>query len=274
MEKDEIAEIENSDEVLNEIETVENENAEEVSDEIEITIEGESLTPSEVEDETKAPEWVKDLRKQHRELVKENKELKAKIEESKPKDDELKLSPKPTLAECEYDADLFEERLEKWYVEKQTYEDKQKQIEQAKLNEQKLWEDKVNNYTKEKSELKVSDFDSAEDVVKTILSNTQQAIIVDVVKNPAVIVYALGKNEKLLNELASLKPAQFAHALGKLETKLKITDKKSPPVMRIPNGNANANGVDSTLDKLRDEAEKTGDYTKVFAYKKQLKTKT
>lgn len=263
----------NSDNVVEtEVESVLNEGDSE--DEVTITIEGESLPPDEVEDESKAPEWVKDLRKQHRELVKKNKELEAELEKAKPKEPEVTLPAKPTLADCDYDADEFESRLEKWHSQKLAFEAKQKAEEEAKESEKKIWQDKLDNYGKLKSELKVKDFESVEDIVKVTLSNVQQGIIVDVVENPAVLVYAIGKNEKLLKELASLKPAQFAHALGKLETKLKITEKKSPPAMRIPNGNGNGNGVDSTLEKLRAEAERTGDYTKVTAYKRQLKNKS
>jgi hypothetical protein len=270
--KDEELNLDNAVETETEVDSALNEGDSE--DEVVISIEGESLPPDEVEDESKAPDWVKDLRKQHRELVKKNKELETELEKAKPKEPEITLPAKPTLADCDYDADEFETRIEKWHSQKLAFEAKQKADEEAKESEKKIWQNKLDNYGKLKSELKVKDFETAEEVVKVSLNNVQQGIIVDVVENPAVLVYALGKNEKLLKELASLKPAQFAHALGKLETKLKITEKKSPPAMRIPNGNGNGNGVDSTLERLRAEAEKTGDMTKVIAYKKQLKNKS
>jgi len=56
---------------------------------------------------------------------------------------------------------------------------------------------------------------------------------------------------------------------------LKVTQRKSaPPPERVVQGNAGTSGsVDSSLDKLRAEAERTGDYTKVMRYKAQMRAK-
>jgi hypothetical protein len=84
----------------------------------------------------------------------------------------------------------------------------------------------------------------------------------------------LGKNPKKAKELSELKdPVQFAFAMGKLETQLKITSRKTtpPPPEKKVVGNASASSSDDMLEKLRDEAARTGDFTKVVAYKRQLK---
>ena len=84
-------------------------------------------------------------------------------------------------------------------------------------------------------------------------------------------VYALGKNPKKLAELASIKdPVRFAVAVAKLETQLKVSTRKPPPPPpKITSGSAPVSGsVDSTLERLRAEAERTGDYTKVIQYKR------
>jgi hypothetical protein len=85
-------------------------------------------------------------------------------------------------------------------------------------------------------------------------------------------VYALGKNPKKLKELASITdPVKFAFAIAKLETQLKVSNKKpAPPPEKVVGGTAPIRGaVDSTLERLRADAERTGDYSKVFAYRKQ-----
>jgi hypothetical protein len=137
---------------------------------------------------------------------------------------------------------------------------------------QKEWERKLESYQGAKASLKVRDFEFAEDVVQDTLSVMQQGMIVQGAENPALVVYALGKNPKKAKEIASITdPVKFAFAVAKLETQLKISNRKaqSSPERKI-SGTARPSGaVDSTLDRLRAEAEKTGDYSKVFQYKKQ-----
>lgn len=248
----------------------------EEGDEIVITIDGESPTPDEEHDDTKAPDWVKELRKNHRELVKKNRELEEELTKVKPKEPELTLSPKPTLADCDYDADEFEAKLEKWHEEKLQYDAKQREAEDKRKAETEAWQSKLNGYMQAKTELKVKDFNDVETLVKSHFSVTQQGIIIDAATDPAVMIYAIGKNPKLLKELSEIKnPAQFSFALGKLEGKLKVTERKAPPPMRSVEGSGSAgSAIDSTLEKLRKEAEQTGNYSKVVAYKNELKRKT
>jgi len=59
-----------------------------------------------------------------------------------------------------------------------------------------------------------------------------------------------------------------------METQLRTSSRKPPsaPESRVK-GSAPTTGADSTLERLRAEAEKSGDYTKVRAYKQQAKAK-
>jgi hypothetical protein len=86
------------------------------------------------------------------------------------------------------------------------------------------------------------------------------------------VVYALGRDAARLKDLAAITdPIMFAAAISKLEGKLKVTTRNAPPPPeKKVTGSAPISGtVDSNLDRLRDEAAKTGDYTKVLAYKRQ-----
>ena len=68
---------------------------------------------------------------------------------------------------------------------------------------------------------------------------------------------------------------KFAFAVAKLETQLKVTNRKAAaaPERTISTGGGRISGsVDSTLDRLREEALKTGDMSKVMAYKRSKKT--
>jgi hypothetical protein len=54
-----------------------------------------------------------------------------------------------------------------------------------------------------------------------------------------------------------------------------VNKKTIPPPERTVKGTGRVSGsVDSTLDRLREEAARTGDLTKVMRYKAQLKKKS
>lgn len=240
-------------------------------EEVVVTI-GEESPPPE-EDEKQAPEWVRELRKNHRELARENRELKEKVAattttETKP----VTVGAKPKLDDFDYDTEKFEHELAAWYDRKREADAKAAEVEAAQKEQQKAWQAKLDGYGKAKAELKVKDFEDAEATVFESLNVTQQGIIVQGAENSALVVYALGKNPKKAKELASITdPVKFAFAVAKLETQLKVTNRKAaPPPEKTVSGSAPKSGsVDSTLDRLRAEAEKTGDYTKVTAYKRQ-----
>ena len=92
-------------------------------------------------------------------------------------------------------------------------------------------------------------------------------------KNPALVVYALGKNPAKAKELASISdPVKFAFAVANLEAQLKVTPRKpKPEPERVLSGSSRAisGTVDSQLERLREEAARTGDMSKVMAYKRQ-----
>ena len=240
------------------------------SDEVLVTI-GEEAPPTE-EQHAQAPEWVRELRKNHRESQKRIRELEEQLSKASGADSKpAQLGPKPTLEGCDYDAAKFEAELETWYQQKRQVDEVAAKAEAERKAQDEAWKAKLDSYGKAKAELKVKDFDDAEGVVQETLSVTQQGIILQGAENPALVVYALGKNPQRAQELAAIKdPVKYAFAVSKLEAQLKVTNRKAPPPERIVQGNGRgASAVDSQLERLRAEAEKTGDYTKVTAYKRQ-----
>lgn len=239
----------------------------------EITVAIGDETPAEEEQE-KAPEWVRDLRKQHRELQRKVREYEAR-EQVAPK--VQTLGPKPTLEQHDYDTERYERSLEAWYRQR----DEQAKIEaQAKAQAEeaeRAWKSRLDTYGKAKAELKVRDFDDAEAVVLEAFNQTQQGVMLHGADNPAMVVYALGKNPKKAKELAAIAdPVRFAFAVAKLESQLKIVPRAKPPAPErsVPVGTAPVSGTaDATLERLREQAAKTGDMTAVIRYKQQLKAK-
>ena len=240
------------------------------SDEVIVSI-GEEAPPP--EEQTHAPEWVRELRKTNRELQRQNRELQGKLQstaqtETKP----VVLGKKPTLEEHDYDADKFEAALADWFERKRQADESNARQEAEVMNQQKAWQAKLDGYGKAKAELRVKDFEDAEAVAQELFSVTQQGVVLQGADNPALVIYALGKNPKKAKELSDIKdPVKFAFAVAKLEKELKVTNRRAaPPPERIVSGTGRVSGaVDSTLERLREEAARTGNMTKVIQYKSQ-----
>ena len=248
----------------------ETEQHEEESDEVVVSI-GEEAPPA--EEEQRAPEWVRELRKANREKERRIRELEAKLQtttqtENKP----VALGPKPKLEEFDYDADRFEQALDAWHDRKRQHDLETERVRQAEQQQQQAWQAKLEGYSKAKAELKVRDYEDAEALAQEVFNVTQQGVILQGADNPALVIYALGKNPKKAADLAKINdPVKFAFAVAKLEKELKVTNRRAAPAPeRIVQGTGRVSGaVDSTLERLREEAARTGNMTKVIQYKAQ-----
>jgi hypothetical protein len=259
-------------EVAEEVE-LESEEVEAESEEVVVSI-GEDAPPA--EEEVRAPEWVRELRKTNREKERRIRELEAKLSatttEIKPV---VTLGPKPKLEEYDYDADRYEQAIDQWHDRKRDHDREADVALQSELQQRQAWQSKLDDYGKAKAELKVRDYEDAEETVQQILNITQQGVVLQGCDNPALVVYALGKNPKKTAELAKLTdPVKFAFAVAKLEKELKVTNRRAAPAPeRVVSGTGRSSGaVDSTLERLREEAARTGNMTKVIAYRAQKRT--
>ena len=235
---------------------------------------GEESPPQ--EEEQRAPEWVRELRKANREKERKIRELEAKLNATATETKPVALGAKPTLESCDYDSEEYEKKLAGWYEQKREYDAAEAEAQAQRDAEAKAWQDKLDSYAKARASLKVRDYEDAEAVALETFNVTQQGIVLQGSDNPALIIYALGKNTSKAKELASITdPVKFAFAVAKLETQLKVTNRKAAaaPERTIATGGGRISGsVDSTLDRLREEALKTGDMSKVMAYKRGKKT--
>jgi len=271
------AEIDDSEIEVEEEEIVVNEPVDEVetedTEEVVVSI-GEEAPP--LEEQTHAPEWVRELRKTNRELQRQNRELQNKLQttaqtETKP----VVLGVKPKLEDHDYDADKFEAALADWFERKRQADEASARQEAEVMNQQKAWKAKLDGYGKAKAELRVKDFEDAEAVALEVFNITQQGVMLQGADNPALVVYALGKNPKKAKELSDIKdPVKFAFAVAKLEKELKVTNRRAAPAPeRIVSGTGRSSGaVDSTLERLREEAARTGNMTKVIQYRAQKRS--
>jgi hypothetical protein len=234
---------------------------------------GEEAPPH--EQNTPAPEWVRELRKTNRELQRQNRELQSKLQVQPTEIKPVVIGAKPKLEDHDYDADKYEEALTGWFERKRQADDVNARQQAEVMNQQKAWEAKLNGYGKAKAELRVRDYEDAEAVAQEVFSITQQGVILQGAENPALVVYALGKNPKKAKELAEVSdPVKFAFAVAKLEKELKVTNRRAAPAPeRIVSGTGRSSGaVDSTLERLREDAARTGNMTKVIQYRAQKRS--
>ena len=221
-------------------------------------------------EETAAPAWVRDLRKHNRELTKRLKELEAK-ERQQPV--QTALPPKPTLESCDYDADEFERQLDGWKDAKRQADDAEASARKQQEQAEQAWQSRLSTYTERKQALPADDVDDAEQSVRELFGDMRWAILVDGADDPAMLVYALGKYPERAKELAKIESlAQFTFKAAKLESELKVTKRKAtvaPEKTMTGTAPVGVAGADAALERLRADAERTGDYSKVIAYRKQ-----
>lgn len=213
-----------------------------------------------------APEWVKKVREENRELKRQLKQRESQQFEQQV------LREKPTLDDHDYDSDAFEQDYAQWLTEKQ-------QVDAQVHAERQKYQQYHERYKADVDAIKAKapDYDEVELSVVDVLSEQKQGLLQMLVDNPAKVVYALGKNSPAqLERLSKLDDIQFAKQIVLMEmqmsskTKSRNQNKPKPKTHELEGA---AGGADTRLAKLEAEAAKTGDRSKVAAYKKQLKSK-
>jgi hypothetical protein len=229
-----------------------------------------------------APAWVKGLRETAKEQAKRVRELeaalKAKETGTPPADAIPDPGVKPTLEGSDYDAEKFEAALLAWSDRKTAAEAKKKEQETAAATAANAWQAKVAAHNEAGTKLKVSDFKDAQDTVAAALSVQQQAILIDGSEKSHLLVYAIGKNPKVLAELAAItNPVRFAFKAAAIEKDIRVATKRKeipPPERRVSGNTGTTMAVDGNLERLRAEAARTGDFTKVNAYRTAQRAKS
>jgi len=241
-------------------------------DDLVISIGDEAIT--ETEEKEAAPTWLKEMRQAHREAMRENRELKKRLKSIEQPEPTVKpLRNKPTLEGHDYDAHEYEEDLDRWHAEKRQHDAIKEKQESDQAQQEKAWQEKLSGYEEAKAKLRkqLPDFDDAETTILENFSQTQQGIVLQGAENASLVIYALGKNSERAKALAKIRdPVKFAFAVAKLEKDISVKkrDRTPPPPEKTLNGTGSKRGaVDSTLERLREEAAKTGNYSKVMQYK-------
>lgn len=213
---------------------------------------------------------IRALREKMKEQERELRELRAKVA---PQPQQEELPPKPELwdegidgVHAVYDAALIE-----WAEKKKEFEARKAKQEEAIKAREEAFARKLQSFEEGKKRLAAPDLDEAEAFIRETLDVYQMAFVIEGAKDPARLFYTLAKYPEKARKLAAMPIAEFAREAFEMERKIKQGGKPAPERMVI--GNANGSAIDNTLERLRKEAEKTGDLTKVLEYKRKLKAK-
>ena len=215
-------------------------------------------------------ERIKELNRIAREKDEENKQLKSKLQPA-----QTELGPRPTLADAGYDEEAYASRVIEWNERKRKVDEAQAAQRAQAEESQRTWLQSVEAFNRGKAALAKDDYEEAEIAIRDRFDQTQIGILISASKMPAEMAYALGHNPEKLAELAKIKdPVRFAAEIGRMEAaELKVTRSSKPaPERKIVSAGSPAagmGGVQEKLEKLRAEAERTGNYTPVIKFKRE-----
>ena len=213
-----------------------------------------------------APEWVKKVREENRELKRQLKQRESQQFEQQV------LREKPTLDDHDYDSDAFEQDYAQWLQEKQ-------QVDAQVHAERQKYQQYHERYKADVDAIKAKapDYDEVELSVVDVLSEQQQGLLQMAAENPAKIVYALGKNSPAqLERLSKLDEVQFVKQIALMEQQMSSKTKsrnQNKPKPKTHELEGSAGGSDAKLESLEAQADKTGDRSAVIAYKRKMRTK-
>jgi DNA repair exonuclease SbcCD ATPase subunit len=184
-----------------------------------------------------------------------------------------KPSPDDFLDVAEYAA-----ASEAWQEKNTAYQSAIASKREAEEKQTQEWQKTLDTHKEKAAEIKakVKNYDEAEAMVQSALDKLQFGAIVHCGTNSALLMAALGSNPAELERMAAIKdPSKFIFELGKMETKVKTGKRRATttPEKRVTGTAPLSSGTDKVLEKLEKEADKTGDRTKVVAYKRELKKK-
>ena len=184
-------------------------------------------------------------------------------------DPEPVIPAKPRIEQFDYDADRLDTAIDARDAALLAHAEWKARNTEREAAKKRAADDATKRIEQQVKALGVGDFEARRDVVRERLTDAQLAILIDGADDPARMIYALGRSEARLDELAAEGSlAKFAVMIGKLEKDIKVQKRKAPqPESRVRGATASTDfGSDKELARLEAEADRTGNRTKVIAY--------
>lgn len=209
-----------------------------------------------------------------REKLKEQASKLKALERTSPAQRAEELGPEPTIEDCDFDGELLKQRTREYDAKKRQIDEAAEQGRAQQRAIEESWEAAKTRYSEKVKEHAFPDYQDAQDMVEERLG-VLAPVILKAASDPALIVYALGKNPAKLTELAKFKDGfELAAAIARMEGGVKVLKRRKGPAIDSPQTgsapmSATTGMIDKQLEKLETESERTGDRTKIRAFKKK-----
>lgn len=233
------------------------------------------------EEPSEANSTIKQMRAKLRTEERERKRLEAELAATKaePAKAKAELGDEPSLEDLDYDEDAYKTALLKWTDAKRENDAAEATKAEAQKVQSAEWGKRVKSHEDRRSEmLEHPEYEDAEATVLGQLSKNQQYMAVRALKNAPHVFLALGKRPARLTKLISITDeVDFIAAIVREEAAMKITGTKAKapkPERKLTGGNASPSTGAKHLKELEDEAERTGNRTKVQQYRRAQEAAT
>jgi hypothetical protein len=191
--------------------------------------------------------------------------------------DEGESDPKFLKKQRAFDNSVIKSDLRKEFAETA----KQNVVTENQTRKSKQRDQKLEEHYGRVAGMKAKDYFEVEDQAIEYMGEETVKEIIENFDDPHILLYYLGANkgeaEELVDTIKS-NPIRGTAAIGRLQSELMV----KPKSKKIPNPDEDLEGGTSSgnmtaderkLDKLRAEADKTGNINKVLAFKREMKEK-
>jgi hypothetical protein len=236
---------------------------------VELVLEG--AEPADAPDERSLVRHLREVTKaQAREIARMKAGSAAPVQEEVPPPGD-----EPTPESCGWDDDLYKRRMKEWLKAEADYEAAKAKAAEAQEAFKAKIEADLKRYQGGWANLPGIDGDEVEAVVASKLSVAHQLAVVRAAEKPNHVMAVLARYPAKLEEVAAINdPALLGAYVARLESAIKVNNmRKAPqPERRVAGGTASVSGgaADKRLEQLRAQAAKTGDFTAVAAYRRQI----
>ncbi len=234
---------------------------------------GDEKLESPTSEEDKEPGLVKHLHNTIKEKDRELKEL--RVTHPQPQQRAPAQAPRmPQLSDdgIDYDEAAFQKRLSEWSEEKATYQTAQAQQQRVQQELQQRHQQKLQQYQDRVKTVKVPNYQQAERLVIEEVPEQIQAAIIHYAEKPEMVVIALARNPELRKQVAeATDPVALGRLIGTIESKAKTMPKAKSTAASVPEVKGSGGAAINNLEKLREKAQETGDYSAYLVAKRKAK---
>lgn len=236
---------------------------------------GDNELASPVSEDEKDTGLVKHLRNTIKEKDKELRE--ARKQQAHQPVTQQQLTPPPRMPQLsdegiDYDDAIYSQKVQEWAESNAKYQSQKAEQERQQQSLQQAHQQKIASYQERVKSLKVAGYQQAEQAVIEEVPEQIQAMIIHFAEKPEMVVLALGRNAELRQQMANATdPVAVGRLIGSIESKAKIMPKPKNKAAATPEVKGGTGAVLNNLDKLKEKARETGDWSQYFSAKKAKK---